>query len=136
MIEMLEAQYEESAVGEVADGAPLEILGTDAAAAQADGLSSAPEQTMGAPSDAIQTMSSEQISDALQEQLRLPEQASAEPGGVSEDAVQVAAAEQQLQPVQDPSEALAADTSETEPDSTPGSSRGRGGFSAAGTAAA
>ncbi|CAK0747651.1 hypothetical protein CVIRNUC_001780 [Coccomyxa viridis] len=120
VIEMLEAQYEESAVGEVADGGPLEILGTDAAAAQADGLSSAPEQTMGASSDATQTMSSEQISDALQEQLRLPEQASAEPGGVSEDAVQVAAAEQQLQPVQDPSEALAADTSETEPDSTPG----------------
>ena len=111
---MLEAQYEENAVGEVADGAPLEILRTDAAAAQADGLSSAPEQTMGAPSDATQTMSSEQISDALQERLRLPEQAAAEPGGVSEDAVEVAAAEQQLQPVQDLSEALTADITETD----------------------
>ena len=38
--------------GRLLTGGPLEILGTDAAAAQADGLSSAPEQTMGASSDA------------------------------------------------------------------------------------
>ena len=119
MIEMLEAQYEESTIGEVADGAPLETLRVDSEAAQADELSSASEQTMGAPSDATQTVPSEQISNALQEQLRLPEQAPAEPGGVSEDAVQVAAAEQQLQPVQDPSEALTADTLEAELDTTP-----------------
>ena len=119
MIEVLEAQYEEGAVGEVADGAPLEMLRTDSEAAQADELSSASEQTMGAPSDATQTVSSQQISAALQEQLRLPEQAPAEPGGVSEDAVQVAAPEQQLQPVQDLSEVLTADTLEAELDSAP-----------------
>ena len=119
MIEMLEAQYEESAVGEAADRAPLEILRTDSAAAQADGSSSASERTMGPPSDATQTVSSEQISDALQERMRLPEQAPTEQGGALQDAVQDVAAEQQLQPVQDPSEALAADTLEAELDSTP-----------------
>ena len=119
MIEMLVAQYEEGAVGEVADGPPLETLRTDSEAALADGLSSSSEQTMGAPSDGTQTVFSEQISEALQEQLSLPEQApAAEPGSPLQDAVQDAAAEQQLQPVQDLSEALTADTLQAELDST------------------
>ena len=104
---------------------------TDAARASkdfTDGLSSASELSTDAASDAAQTECSEagmapetqQSSDALHEQAGLLEPAPAEPGSAPEDAVQAAAAEQQLQPVQIPSEALAAGSAGPVLDTTAG----------------
>ena len=118
MVEMLERQYQEGAVGEDTDGASPDIQRTDLEAARASELSSDSEQTMGAPSDVTQTVSSEQILDALPEQPQLPRQAPEEPGGALHDALQAAATEQQLQPIQGSSEALAEDVSEAELDTT------------------